>query len=165
MSQKLPKSIKEEEFKLLVSKLRKKNTEAKIAFLLAYESGLRVSECKNLQPEQIQANFIQVLSGKGDKDRTVPLPKTWKPYMKDLLPIKKTIRSLQRNFTTCVKKAKLNPEYSFHSLRHGFATRLIENGMPLSHIQMLMGHSNISTTNVYTRARPMDALKSYEDLF
>ncbi len=37
--------------------------------------------------------------------------------------------------------------------------------MPLSHIQMLMGHSNISTTNVYTRARPMDALKSYEDLF
>ena len=165
MQKKLPKSIKPEEFKILISKLRVKDKEAKIAFLLAYEAGLRIAEVKALTKECISDNYITVLSGKGGKDRIVPLPKTWKPYMKEILPISKTIRSLQRNFATCVKKAQLNPEYTFHSLRHGFATRLIESGVPLSHVQALLGHSNISTTNVYTRARPMDALKSYEELF
>ena len=165
MSKKLPKSIKPEEFKPIISALRKNDKQAKVAFLLAYESGLRVSEVKNLQPENIQENHIEIMNGKGKKDRIVPLPKTWKPWMLEVLPIKKTIRSLQRNFITSCKKASLNPQYTFHSLRHGFATRLIESGVPLSHIQTLLGHSNISTTNVYTRARPMDALKSYGELF
>jgi type III restriction enzyme len=63
------------------------------------------------------------------------------------------------------KKVNLNKEYTFHSLRHGFATRLVENGVPINQIQVLLGHSNISTTSVYLRAAPMDALKSYEDFF
>ena len=164
-NKKLPKSIKPEEFKLLVSKLRKNDQQAKVAFLLAYEAGLRISECKNLLPEHISDKWISIVDGKGGRDRMVPLPKTWRSWMTDVLPIKKTIRSLQRNFDTCCKKAKLNPEYTFHSLRHGFATRLVENGVPITHVQTLLGHSNVSTTNVYTRARPMDALKSYEELF
>ena len=63
------------------------------------------------------------------------------------------------------KKAKLNPLYSFHSLRHGFATRLLESGMPPNHVQVLLGHSNLSTTSIYTTANPIDAIKSYEEVF
>jgi len=109
--------------------------------------------------------MVDVISGKGGRDRKVPLPKGWKNWMKDILPIKKSGRSLERNFKTAAKRAKLNPEYSFHSLRHGFATRLLESGVPLNHVQVLLGHANISTTSVYIRARPLDAIKSYEDLF
>lgn len=165
MIKKLPKSIKPEEFALLIKQLKKNDKINRVAFLLAYEAGLRISEVKSLKPENVGSNSITIIEGKGGKDRVVPLPKTWKSWMIEILPIKKSIRSMQRAFDRCRDKAKLNSEYSFHSLRHGFAIRLMESGVPLSHIQVLMGHSNISVTNVYTKARPLDALKSYEDLF
>ncbi|HEY0088226.1 MAG TPA: tyrosine-type recombinase/integrase, partial [Candidatus Lokiarchaeia archaeon] len=63
------------------------------------------------------------------------------------------------------RKAKLPEFYTFHSLRHGFATRLLESGVPINQVQVLMGHSNISTTSIYLKANPIDAIKSYEDLF
>ncbi len=53
----------------------------------------------------------------------------------------------------------------WHKLRHGFASRLVNKGVPITQVQLLLGHSNIATTNVYTHANPKDALKSYEDLF
>ena len=161
---KLPKAVIPEEFPLIIKATRKED-ESKLAFLLAYGSGLRLAEVKALQPENIQEKTIMVWSGKGGKDRVVPRPKGWKDWMTKKLPIKKSTRSLQRNFKTACKKAKLNPLYTFHSLRHGFATRLIESGVPISHVQSLMGHSDISTTGIYLKARPMDALKSYEELF
>jgi integrase/recombinase XerD len=165
MSKKLPKAILSDEFPKLVKNTKPKDTQAKIAFLLAYGAGLRLSEVLSIKPENIKKTYLEVISGKGSKDRNVPKPKGWKDYMTKLLPIKKSGRSLERNFKAACKRAGLNPDYTFHSLRHGFATRLMENGVPLSHIQVLLGHSNISTTNVYTRARPVAALKSYEELF
>lgn len=165
----LPKSVTSEEFKKIIVNTIKKDLQARVAFLLAYGSGLRLSEVLHLRPENIRDDLkppqMEVISGKGSKDRQVPLPKGWKDYMKKILPIKKTGRSLERNFKVAAKKAKLNPLYTFHSLRHGFATRLLESGVPLNHIQALLGHSNISTTSIYTKARPIDAIKSYEDLF
>ena len=161
-TKKLPKAIRPEEFPLLLKATKDK--QAKIAFFLAYGAGLRLAEVKALKPEHIQ-DSISVWGGKGGRDRTVPKPKKWRDWMTKELPIKKTTRSLQRNFKTAAKKAKLNPLYTFHSLRHGFATRLIENNVPISHVQTLLGHSDISTTGIYLRARPMDALKSYEEFF
>jgi len=161
---KLPKAVIPEEFPLIIKATRKED-ESKLAFLLAYGAGLRLAEVKALKPENIQEKTIMVWSGKGGKDRVVPRPKGWKDWMTKKLPIKKSTRSLQRNFKTACKKAKLNPLYTFHSLRHGFATRLIESGVPISHVQSLMGHSDISTTGIYLKARPMDALKSYEEFF
>ena len=67
-----------------------------------------------------------------------------------------------------VKKSKLlekKPNLHFHSLRHSFGSRLAGQGVPIHHIRTLMGHSNISTTNIYLIANPAEALKSYEDLF
>ena len=164
-NKKLPKSLTPEEFKKLIEVTPKRDKEARVAFLLAYGSGLRVSEVKNLKPVFVIEPRIEIIEGKGGRDRIVPIPKGWKQWMLDVLPIKKSIRSLQRNFKTAAKKAELNPLYTFHSLRHGFATRLFENGVPPNQVQLLMGHSNLATTSIYARARPMDALKSYEDLF
>jgi integrase/recombinase XerD len=161
----LPKSVTENEFVLLMRSFRKSNLAGKVACLLAYESGLRLSEVRALTPLNIQKNMIEVVEGKGGKSRVVPLPKGWRAGFITLLPIKKTGRSLQRNFKTAAKKAGLSPFYTFHSLRHGFATRLLEKGVPINQVQLLMGHSDISTTGIYLKARPLDALKSYEEYF
>lgn len=162
---KLPKAITEEEFVKLMKCVPKKDKEAKVAFYLSYHSGLRVSEVVKLKPEDIQKDHIKVWEAKGGRDRTVPRPKIWTQENHKVLPIKKSIRSLQRNFGIARDKAGLPSNYSFHSLRHGFAIRSVENGVPLNQVQALLGHSNISTTSVYTRARPMDALKSYKELW
>ena len=164
-NKKLPKAVRPEEFPPLIKNTRKKDVEARLAFLLSYGAGLRLAEVLSLKQENIRETTIEVWSGKGGKDRTVPRPKGWKDWMTEKLPIKKSARSLQRNFKTACKKAKLNSLYTFHSLRHGFATRLIENNVPVSHVQTLLGHSDISTTGIYLKARPQDALKSYEELF
>lgn len=168
-AQPLPKSIKDEEFVKLIKQLKdnKRDKEAKVAFLLAYESGMRISEIKHLQKEHIDvgAKRIMVVRGKFSKDRVVPLPKTWKSWMIDFIPIKKGIRSLERNFKLGGKKAQIRSELVFHSLRHGFATNLLERGVPINQVQLLLGHSSVGTTNVYIRANPVDALKSYEELF
>lgn len=160
---KLPKSVTPEEFPLLIKKTESK--EYKVAFLLAYGSGLRLSEVLAVKPLHVVKNRIEVIDGKGGKDRMVPIPKKWKQWMTQILPIKKTGRSLERNFKKSAKLAKLNPLYSFHSLRHGFAVRCLEKGMPINFLQTLMGHSNLATTSIYTLARPKKALESYEEYF
>jgi integrase/recombinase XerD len=60
---------------------------------------------------------------------------------------------------------EVKPTLHFHSLRHGFASNAVSKGIPIHHVRTLMGHSNISTTNVYLEMNPKEALKSYEELF
>jgi len=162
---KLPKGIKSEEFSKLIKVIPNKDKLSKIVFLLAFGSGLRISEVSHLEKRHIQENYIEIWEGKGNVDRTVPKPKSWRNWMLNFLPIKKSHRTLQRNFKKYSKKAELPENYTFHSLRHGFALRSIESGIPINQVQLLLGHSSISVTNVYTRARPQDALNSYERLF
>jgi len=164
-SRKLPKSVRPEEFTELIKKVPSKRKDIKIAFLLAYGSGMRVSEVLRCRPEHIRDNSIFIPESKYGVERVVPKPKGWKENFSKYLPIKLSIRSLQRNFKNYAKKAGLNPEYTFHSLRHGFATRSLEKGVPINQVQILLGHSNLSTTSIYTKANPMDAIKSYEQYF
>ena len=167
--ERLPKSMKDEEFRILIKNLKddKRYKESKVAFLLAYESGFRISEIKGLKKEHIDAKAKRIFieRGKFSKDRVVPLPKTWKSWMMDYIPIKKTVRSLERNFKIASKKGGLNQKYTFHSLRHSFATNCLERGMPINQVQLLMGHSSIEATNVYIKANPLDALAKYEEVF
>lgn len=164
----LPVPVSEDEFPILMKHTLKKHH--KMAFLLGYGAGLRVSEIVNLEPRHIdlQNKSILIEQGKGGKDRTVPLPKGFREEHLKLLPIKCGIRSLEKTFKKTCKRAGLldkKPTLHFHSLRHGFATHCVAMGIPIHHVRTLMGHSNISTTNVYLEANPKDALKSYEEFF
>ena len=165
---KLPVALNEEEFKLLIEHTNKRHH--KLAFLLGYASGLRISEITHLEPRHIRLNerTINIELGKGGKDRTVPLPKGFKEEYIKMLPIKCGNRALEKAFKRAALKAKLleiKPTLHFHSLRHGFATTAVSNNIPIHHIRTLMGHTNISTTNVYLEVNPKEAIKSYEDLF
>jgi len=164
-SRKLPKSVRPEEWDELIKRIPTKEKKVVVAFLLAYGSGMRVSEVGRCKPEHIRVNSIFIPESKYGVERVVPLPKGWRKNMINYLPIGVSVRTLQRWFEKYSDKAKLNPLYSFHSLRHGFATRLLERGVPINQVSLALGHANISTTAIYLKASPSDLLKSYEEKF
>ena len=164
-NRKIPKCVRTDEWPKLVKVIPTDDKIARIAFLLAYGAGMRVSEVTRCKPEHFRTNSIFIPESKYGVERIVPIPKGWKAWMNKELPLQRSIRTLQRKFIKYREKAELPEHYSFHSLRHGFATRLLENGASINQVQVLVGHSNIATTSIYTKASPTDAIKSYEDLF
>ncbi|KKL45609.1 hypothetical protein LCGC14_2353870, partial [marine sediment metagenome] len=158
-------AVRPEEFILLIKQVPPKDHIARVSFLLAYGSGLRISEVLRCKKEHFKGNSLFIPESKYGVERIVPKPKGWKDVFFRFLPIIVTARTLQRKFKSYSLKANLTKHYTFHSLRHGFATRSLESGVPINQVQVLLGHSNISTTSVYTKANPHDAIKSYEDLF
>ncbi|MCP4964514.1 MAG: tyrosine-type recombinase/integrase [bacterium] len=134
----------------------------------AYAGGLRVSEVCRLQVPDIDSELmrIRIRNGKGCKDRYVMLsesllprlrtyyrayrPKLWLfPSAAGDKPL--DIRTAQRVFTTAKNKAGIQKPVSFHTLRHSFATHLLETGADLRYIQELLGHASIRTTQMYTK--------------
>ena len=106
--------------------------------------------------------------GKGSKDRIAPMPKGFLKKYQDMLPLKIGVRALQKAFHKSAKKSGLlerKPTAHFHSLRHGFATHFLEKGGNIQQLKVLMGHTNISTTDIYNQLNPKVALDSYEELF
>ena len=165
---KLPVALSLEEFTELIKNTKKKHH--RLAFLLGYGAGLRISEIVGLEERHINTTECKILieQGKGGKDRTVPLPKGFKEESLKLLPLKCGVRALEKAFKrSCVRAGllKVKPSLHFHSLRHGFATRAVSQKIPIHHIRTLMGHSNISTTNIYLESNPQEALKSYGEYF
>ena len=139
---------------------------------LAYASGLRLAELRGLRLEQLHldAGFINVI-GKGNKERVVPVGRTAVAALERFLqsgrPQLVTARSPAAVFLTKrgtpfaqvtlwlrikqrARRAGISKNVTPHMLRHSFATHLLENGADLRVIQELLGHSNISTTEVYT---------------
>jgi integrase/recombinase XerD len=139
---------------------------------LAYASGLRLAELRNLRLEQLhlEAGFINVI-GKGNKERVVPVGKkaveALNRYIEAGRPRLVTPRSPANVFLTKrgtpfasvtlwlriknrVKRTGVVRNITPHMLRHSFATHLLEHGADLRVIQELLGHANISTTEVYT---------------
>lgn len=165
----LPVSIDEDEFLEVIGHTRKEHH--KLAFLLGFASGLRVSEVCKLRPENInmKERTISIIQGKGGKDRTVPLPKRgFKEKHLGMLPFKCGARALEIAFRNACKAAgllKTKPGLHFHSLRHGFASQCVRNGMDVNNIRILMGHTNIATTSVYFDLNPKHALEAYNDKF
>ncbi|MFZ3137923.1 MAG: site-specific tyrosine recombinase XerD [Thermodesulfovibrionales bacterium] len=142
-----------------------------VMFELLYSSGLRVSELISLKLEDInfEAGFLRVL-GKGSKERIVPVNlrsiERMKKYMSlQRLEILKKKRSLylfvtnrgkpmtrQRLWQTIKKCGReLGIEISPHTMRHSFATHLLEGGADLRSLQKMLGHSDISSTQIYTK--------------
>lgn len=168
MSKKLPVAIDEEEFGKLIKSTKKE--EHKLAFLLGFGSGMRVSEIIKLQKADINLRDKKIFihQGKGKKDRIVPVPKGFKEKHLGMIPFGIGVRALEKAFKVAAKDSGLlttKPDAHFHSLRHGFASQAVKNGIPIHFVRTLMGHSNISTTNVYLELNPTEALKSYEELF
>lgn len=163
---KLPAYLTEEEFSNLIKLVKKKHH--KLAFMLAFNSGLRISEIVSLKKEDVDLNSkrIFIRDAKGGKDRVVPLPKGFPKSYLDFIPLNCGIRALQISFANYIKKAGIvKQDLSFHSLRHSFAVRCMEKGMPLNAIQILLGHENIQTTSIYLKINPKDALDKYEELW
>ena len=169
---KLPKVISYEEIERLLK--NRLTTKEKAVFELLYATGLRVSELVNLTVKNVdfKSNLIKT-TGKGSKDRIVPMGKKAKEalnrYMKErnlLLKAKlgsgaeldyvflnekseKISRQWVYNF---IKKQgeTINKTISPHTIRHSFATHLLENGADLRAVQELLGHRSVVTTQLYT---------------
>jgi site-specific recombinase XerD len=142
------------------------NLKHKTILLTTYSSGLRISETLNLRISDIDSKnmLIRVNQGKGNKDRLTVLSLEnlkllrlyWKLYRpSDLLfpgliegkPI--VARNVQHVFQVAKDKVGITKPATVHTLRHSFATHLLEGNADLRTIQVLLGHSNISTTSKY----------------
>lgn len=144
-----------------------KNKKHQMMLALAYGAGLRVSEIVNLEVKDIDLDnrLINVRGGKGNKDRVTILPSKLEKLLKSVVTYKSkddfvfeserggnlTTRTLQKVFEKGIALAKINKDATFHSLRHSFATHLIEQGTDIRYIQYLLGHNNIRTTQIYTK--------------
>ncbi|OGN61227.1 MAG: site-specific tyrosine recombinase XerD [Chlamydiae bacterium RIFCSPHIGHO2_12_FULL_27_8] len=147
---------------------------------LIYATGIRVSEACTIKILDIKDNFIKV-KGKGNKDRFVPIGKkaleaidyyliNFRKDSKnenDFLFLSKNNKKIDRitiflMVKDYAKKADIKKNISPHTLRHSFATHLLENGADLRLIQDMLGHSDISTTDKYTHISKKHLLKTFE---
>ncbi|MDD4984006.1 MAG: tyrosine-type recombinase/integrase [Candidatus ainarchaeum sp.] len=164
----LPTVLTKDEVKRLFEVIEDKKD--KLILELLYSSGLRVSELCNLKKNSIDFSeaIIRITGGKGNKDRIVIVSKKWlieyqvfatkffKKTDSEYVFCKKngtnyssdTIQKMIKNYAD---KAKINKKVTPHTLRHSFATHLLDAGENIRKIQELLGHSNLSTTQIYTK--------------
>ncbi len=164
MSRRLPDILTENEFKRLIDNTYKNHHKA--AFIIAFKCGLRISEVINLQPDNIDRGrqAIKVVNGKGSKDRYVYYGKGLTPWLK-YVPIGISKRAVQHALKLAIKRANIKKSIHFHSLRHSYASILLQKGANLKHVQQLLGHSNISTTNQYLHISDEDLKKKVIELW
>lgn len=159
---KLPDVLTKEEVRGMIEVT--KNEKHRLILQLLYGCGMRLSELVKLQKKDVNLGegLIKIRKGKGRKDRFVPLPSsvisTIGKQMKQqgsnyLFPGRKTHlhwKSVQNVVDKAAKEAHIRKSVTPHTLRHSFATHLLENGTDLRVIQKLLGHADIKTTQVYT---------------
>ena len=164
---KLPTVLVQEDIWKIIS--APENLKHRLILMTTYSAGLRASEVRALKPEHIdsQRMLIKVENGKGSKDRYSLLSKTLLGELRNyyrkhrpkiyLFPSsfkKNTIKTLSYESIRSIyekarKKASVKKGSGIHTLRHSFATHLLEAGYDIRKIQVLMGHSKLSTTMIY----------------
>ena len=155
-----------------------KNLKHKVILMLLYSCGLRLNECIDLRPIHIESSRmkVRVVEGKGGKDRYTILPQrtllTLREYFRQYRPNVWLIegkggkqygrRSIAHVVARAVRKAGINKNVTPHTLRHSFATHLMEAGIALPVIQKLLGHANLKTTMIYLHVAEVviDKIKS-----
>ena len=166
----LPVPIAWEDGHRLIAALRKPSYRLCCSLMLAL--GLRIGDVLALTVQSIDSTQMIVrVIGKGNKERILPLPQTllvalrsfWKTHRHQrlLFPNRKGTaplceKSLRNAFNKTRDSLSINKNVTPHSMRHGFATHLLENGVDIRIVQMLLGHASLSSTEVYTHlTKPM----------
>jgi len=143
------------------------NAKHRLILETIYGCGLRVSEAAKLKKEDLRFDegVLFVRQGKGNKDRIVSLPLTLSKRLESYLVLRNdenpyvfdsvrgghiTIATIQKIVVFAAKKAGITRNIHTHTLRHSYATHLLENGTDIRIIQRLLGHSDIKTTEIYT---------------
>ena len=178
----LPEVLSKDEVKKLIDSTD--NVKSRLIVSLLYSSGLRVSELVNLKVSDLNLdeNTGWVRKGKGSKDRLFAVSQNLAEEIKEYLierpnqylfskdkPL--TTRNIQKIIKGTKQRAGITKKVTPHTLRHSFATHLLEQGTDIRIIQSMLGHSSLSTTQVYTHvsneqikrvANPLDGLKALE---
>ncbi|PAV06410.1 MULTISPECIES: site-specific tyrosine recombinase/integron integrase [Methanobacterium] len=184
----LPKHLNEQEVKNLIHAFDKaenlsehaqlRNLRNKVILALLYSSGLRVSELVYLHTDNVDLRERTIrIRGKGEKDRIVLFDDTTKLLIEEYIEKKDddtpflfvnrsgnhlTPRYIQMMIKDQAKAAGIKKKVTPHILRHSFATHLLKNGVDIRAIQQLLGHANLSTTQIYTSV-DMHTLKNAYD--
>jgi len=181
--QRVPETLTPEEVSRLFEAVR--NQRDRTAMEIAYATGLRLGEVLHLKVADVDSGrmILRVDQGKGKKDRNVMLGPAlletlrayWKRYRPKVLlfpgqdpkrPVNPT--PLQKAFIQAKREARIQKQVSFHSLRHSFATQLLDSGVNVRTIQSLLGHRSLGTTQRYTHVAgdylkvtrsPLDSLR------
>jgi site-specific recombinase XerD len=163
---KLPTVLSQREVLALLEAVS--NPKHRAVLMLVYSAGLRVGEVVRLRPTDIEADrgLLRIRQGKGRKDRSAMLSDVALRAVRDyqgafgtgkwLFPGRQEgrhlhERSVQKVFRQACARAGIDKPATVHSLRHSFATHLLESGTDLRYIQELLGHASSKTTEVYTR--------------
>jgi site-specific recombinase XerD len=162
---KLPVVLDKSEIQLLLNSIQ--NLKHRAILSVIYSAGLRLSEVIEMKLNDIDSKrmLIKIVQGKGKKDRYVMLSEKLliilREYYKEYKPKeylfegqkggKYSARSVQAIFKEALRNSKIKKEASVHTLRHSFATHLLESGTDIRIIQQLLGHSSLKTTQIYTQ--------------
>jgi len=174
---KLPEVLSRQEVYRVIS--QPANIKYRTMLMTAYSAGLRSSELVRLKPEHIDSSrmVIRVIQGKGNKDRNTILSERlldqlriyWQACrpQKWLFPSRNSEQhisqsSIGREFNRAKRKAGITKGKGIHTLRHSFATHLLEAGYDIRKIQLLLGHTSLSTTSIYLHVsrKSMEKMKS-----
>lgn len=177
----LPVVLSKEEVKSMIETTR--NLKHRTMLAVIYSAGLRISELISLKPSDIDSDRKQIrILGKGNKyrytllsDNTLNMLRMyWRAYrpvqylfegQKKGQPVSQS--TIQQVFRHACKKTGINKPASVHSLRHSFATHLLESGVNLKIIQSLLGHSSLRTTSIYlhvTRFDPSSVKSPFDEI-
>ena len=168
---KLPNVLSKQEVMNVLKAVR--NLKHRAILFLTYSAGLRIGEVVRLKPDDIdrERRTLRIRQGKGRKDRYTLLsqaavavvdqylknenPQAWLfPGQSGTRPL--TERAVQKVFEAALKSSSVTKKVGFHSLRHSFATHLLEEGIDLRYIQELLGHQSSKTTERYTHVSVKD---------
>jgi integrase/recombinase XerD len=174
--QKLPTVLNVEEVQKIIGSIE--NLKHKCMILTLYSGGLRISELLNLKIADIDSErmLIHIRNAKGQKDRMTLLSEKLLVYLREYVKVYRpkqylfeghmggiySARSVQEVFSGACKKAQIQKRATLHTLRHSFATHLLEAGTDLRYIQSLLGHASSKTTEIYTHItrKGMEHIKS-----
>jgi len=164
-SKKLPEVLSKDEVRKILAAIQ--NVKHKLILALIYSSGLRVSEVTNIQVKDLdfRNKMLKIRQAKGAKDRITIMSEKVARVLEKYVKSKEendyifennkggklSERAVQKIFANALKNSKIKKIVSCHSLRHSFATHLLEDGIDIRYIQELLGHARLETTQIYTK--------------